>query len=457
MMKKCPVCNAMVSVGAEDICPLCGGKITATFWGMTEEEQALYVRKLALAMKERLSHGTSGQRAATPAAPRRGSAGPAHSVRPEGSQGALYSEATPVPVLERDQFEYPDEFKARIEAHPPVVAGSVELLKGHYDLASGVFPVKVEWLEWVKPLLKQGLVSTAFFRADRDFARSVHLSGSTHPVFVHFRMEGEKPVAAGVELVLLGQPISLEIDRQTQPTEPVHPVWKEPLTGMEFIWVKAGSYPMGAGDWDHEGYPHEKPVHTVHLDGFWLGKYPVTQGEWEKIMGSNPSHFKMGGGYPVECVSWLDTMQFIKRLTALNSELHSFRLPTEAEWEYGCRSGGRPEKYAGGAEESDLEDLGWHSGNSGGELCEVGAKRPNALGLHDMSGNVWEWCEDIYSDTAYEHHDPSNPAWHTGEPDRVIRGGSWYTGPKTARCSSRGFLDQTFRRHFVGFRLVRTR
>lgn len=457
MTKKCPVCNAMVPVGDEDICPQCGGKIKPTFRGMTEEEQALYVRKLALAIGEGLSRRTPGQRPAAVDPVQQERPGPADSVVQASSQRALYSEETPVPVLERDRFEYPEEFKARIEAHPPIVAGSAQLLKEHYDLTLEVFPVKVQWLEWVKPLLKQRLVSTAFFRADRDFARSIHLSGSIHPVYVRLRVEGEKPAVSGAELYLLGQSIPLETGRPKHSSEPVHQVWEEPVTGMELIWVEPGCYAMGAGDWDSQGYPHEKPVHKVCLDGFWMGKYPVTQGEWERIMGSNPSSFKLGGRYPVECISWLDTRQFIKRLKALNDGLYTFRLPTEAEWEYACRSGGKPEKYAGGADESDLEELGWHAGNSESSLQEVGAKKPNSLGLHDMSGNVWEWCEDIYNDTAYERHDQTNPAWRTGEPDRVIRGGSWYSNPSTARCSSRGFLDETFRRHFVGFRLVRTR
>ena len=159
----------------------------------------------------------------------------------------------------------------------------------------------------------------------------------------------------------------------------------------------------------------------------------------------------------MECVSWLEARQFVRKLTALNEDLYKFRLPTEAEWEYACRSGGKPEKYAGGADDGRIEELAWHEGNSEGTSHEVGTKIPNSLGLFDMSGNVWEWCEDIYSDTAYEHHDRSNPAWYEGELDRVIRGGSWYSKPHTARCSSRGFLDQTYRRHFVGFRLVRTR
>lgn len=457
MKTKCPVCSATVTVTEENTCPQCGAKVGITFWEMTEEEQAFYVRRLALAMKEGLPRRAPDQRASGANPARREKPGPVDSAAREGAPRAIYSETTPVPALERDRFEFPEEFKARIEAHPPIVAGSAELLKEHYDLAARLFPVKVQWLDWVKPLLKQGLAATPFFRAERDLARSAHLSGPIHPVYVHLRVEGEKPAVSAMELVLLGRPVPLEVSRGEHPSGPLPPQWKEPATGMEFVWVEGGTFSMGAGGWDPEGFPHEKPVHPVRLDGFWMGKYPVTQGEWLKVMGNNPSQFKLGDGYPVECISWLEARQFIKRLSALDGELYLFRLPTEAEWEYACRSGGKPEKYAGGTEESALEELAWHAGNSEDTPHEVGTRKPNALGLFDMSGNVWEWCEDIYCDTAYARHDGTNPAWVEGEPDRVIRGGSWYSSPHTARCSSRGFLDQTYRRHFVGFRLVRVR
>lgn len=457
MTKMCPVCHAMVSVEQETVCPRCGGKVVPGFWDMSEEERASHVRKLAVAMKEGASRRSSGKAPAPADAVWKGLFGQAAgSAAGTPLPPAVYSETTPVPTVERDRFEYPEEFKTRIATHPPVVAGSAQLLKDHYDLASEILPVRLEWREWVKPLLGDRLAATAAIHAGRDLARSIHLSGPVHPVYVRLQAVGEKAVVAAVELLLPGGPVVLETgglrhSRGCSPSE-----WKEPVTGMEFVWVDAGSYAMGAGDWDGRGFPHEKPVHTVCLDGFWMGKYPVTQGEWGKVTGSNPSQFKLGDRHPVECVSWLDSKQFIKRLTALGDDLYTFRLPTEAEWEYACRSGGKPEPYAGSADGSDCDALAWHAENSDGSPHEVGSKRPNSLGLHDMSGNVWEWCEDIYCDTAYERHDAANPVWCAGEPDRVIRGGSWYTNPRTARSCSRGFLDQTFRRHFVGLRLVRT-
>jgi len=165
----------------------------------------------------------------------------------------------------------------------------------------------------------------------------------------------------------------------------------------------------------------EHPVHEVDLDGFWFGRYPVTQTEWSHIMGSNPSSSKKGNHYPVENISWSDIREFIEKLNT--DDTATFRLPTEAEWEYAARSGGRDEKYAGG---SDVDRVAWYVGNSGGHIHPLGRKAPNSLGLCDMSGNVMEWWEDWYKDDFYSNSNEMNPVCtdnHSGL--RVMRGGSW--------------------------------
>jgi len=238
--------------------------------------------------------------------------------------------------------------------------------------------------------------------------------------------------------------------------------WKEPITGMDFSWVPSGTYRMGCGAWDNEGNRDEFPAHDVFIDGFWMGKYLVTQDQWEslmsnpffkKVMPNNPSWFKMGKDHPVDQVSWNDAHEFAQKLISSNKGKYHFRLPTEAEWEYAARSGGKSQKYAGG---KNLNDLAWYSVNSGMTSKPVGKKLPNGLGLYDMSGNVYEWCLDTYSESAYKKHDNSNPVI-TGEGvKRVIRGGSWSNSAHEMRCAYRASVNQDFKVNYIGFRLVMT-
>ncbi len=240
-------------------------------------------------------------------------------------------------------------------------------------------------------------------------------------------------------------------------------IWKEPVTGMEFVWVPKGCYEMGCGNWTSDCYRDEKPVHEVCVDGFWMGKTEVTQGQWKQIMGENPAWFKKGDNYPVEKVRWPEVEKFAKKLSSLSHELYKFRLPTEAEWEYAARSGGKPEKYAGG---SELDRVAWYNGNSNRSTHAVATKDPNGLGLFDINGNVNEWCVDNYRAWAYRKHKRNNPLLreervHT----RIYRGGSWKSKPKSARCSARSYeygiglppYTAPYQSNDLGFRLVRSK
>ncbi len=222
--------------------------------------------------------------------------------------------------------------------------------------------------------------------------------------------------------------------------------WTEPVTGMIFVWVPGGCYMMGCG----EGNNNEKPVHEVCVDGFWMGQTEVTQGQWQRVMDSNPSYFKKGDNYPVEKVSWEDAGEYILKLNGMGNV--KFRLPSEAEWEYAARSGGKAEKYSGG---SDLDGVAWYFNNSGDGTHPVRTKKGNGLGIYDMSGNVWEWCEDVYLADIYSRSNKKNPVYHYGCPGRVIRGGSWNYGPDYMRCAFRYNDDPAFRDYDVGFRLLR--
>ena len=204
------------------------------------------------------------------------------------------------------------------------------------------------------------------------------------------------------------------------------------------------------GDTFGVGLENEQPVHEVSIDQFYMGRFPVTQEQWKILMHENPSQFK-GDHHPVERVTFQAVLDFAKRLTEVNQGKLIFMLPTEAQWEYAARSGGRNEKYAGG---DNFEKLAWCEENSESGTNPVGKKTPNGLGIYDMSGNVWEWCHDYFSENAYRFHDNINPVCEKKGPDRVIRGGGWNTDAWSARCARRfGFPAQYFGSS-LGFRLV---
>jgi formylglycine-generating enzyme required for sulfatase activity len=226
---------------------------------------------------------------------------------------------------------------------------------------------------------------------------------------------------------------------------------------MEFIWVPGGCYEMGCGNWTSDCTRDEKPVHEVCVDGFWMGKTEVTQGQWKRVMGNNPAEFKKGDNYPVENAIWADIEKFIIKLSSSTTGAYKFRLPTEAEWEYACRSGGKPEKYAGG---SDIDEVAWYHGNSNRSAHAVATKAPNGLGLFDMNGNVHEWCLDSYNGHAYSAHKHNGHAYSAHKRDnplytekwckvKVYRGGSWNSESKYARCAARA-NDIAFAATFIG-------
>lgn len=228
--------------------------------------------------------------------------------------------------------------------------------------------------------------------------------------------------------------------------------WTEPVTGMEFVWVEGGCYEMGCGSWTSDCYKDEKPVHEVCLDGFWMGKYEVTQGQWREIMGGNPSIFKSGDNFPVENVSWDDVQDFISKLNQRSDTKYS--LPTEAQWEYAARSGGKEQKYAGG---DNANTVAWYDSNSGEKTHGVGTKSSNGLGIYDMSGNVWEWCRDVYDEDAYSKHGRQNPVVTTGSTSRVDRGGSWYFNARDVRAANRSGFSADYRYIRLGFRFCVSR
>lgn len=227
---------------------------------------------------------------------------------------------------------------------------------------------------------------------------------------------------------------------------------RDTVTGMEFIAVKGGCFQMG--DTFGDGGSEEKPVHEVCVSDFSIGKYEVTYGQWQKIMGSDPSYFSFcGADCPVEQVSWDGVQEFLRKLNKRRggSVIRPYRLPTEAEWEYAARSGGKQEKYSGG---SDIDAVAWYGSNSDIKTHQVGRKQANDLGLYDMSGNVWEWVNDWYDDGYYRKSPRDNPQGPITGSRRVSRGGSWINDPANVRASTR-YNYVPGRRYFdLGFRLV---
>jgi formylglycine-generating enzyme required for sulfatase activity len=227
--------------------------------------------------------------------------------------------------------------------------------------------------------------------------------------------------------------------------------WRDATTGMEFVRVPGGCYAMGDtfGGGDH----NEQPVHEACLSGYWIGRYEVTQGQWRALMAHNPAAYAAGDEHPVDSVNQADIAEFVRRIAARNPG-RTFRLPTEAEWEYACRGGGRLEKF-GGAPPPAGANTAEYAERHGEGSTPVGSFPPNALGLHDMSGNLWEWVSDVYAADAYLRHDRADPHYQAEGPARLLRGGGWSHDAIFARCSKRHMhCRPTARFDFVGFRLV---
>jgi len=228
--------------------------------------------------------------------------------------------------------------------------------------------------------------------------------------------------------------------------------------GMEFVELPAGSFEMGSPPGEPGSFEGERPVHTVTFDySFEIMTTEVTQAMWEELLQnpwSDPSHFT-GPDRPVDNILWEECQEFVDAMNALDP-VHEYRLPSEAEWEYACRAGTATRFYWGDDPEySQILQYAWFSENSGGETHPVGEKLPNSLGLFDMSGNGWEWCQDTWHSN-YEGAASDGSAWVDGSDDHIIRGGGWVIGARYCRSAHREYISAGNTYSFLGFRLVRT-
>ena len=239
-----------------------------------------------------------------------------------------------------------------------------------------------------------------------------------------------------------------------------------PLPGMDFVSIPAGSFEMGSPSSENNRDSNES-LHSVRVGSFEIMTTEVTQGMWEEVMGSNPSHdYGEGSNYPVYYVSWEDCQEFIAKLNDLDRG-HTYRLPTEAEWEYACRAGTSSAYYWGSSSsesvmkqncwyEKNADDGYWSTPHASHEGTQpVGMKSPNAWGLYDMSGNVYEWCQDVYT-SDYSSCPTDGSAYRGQGSYRVLRGGGWSSRARLCRSANRGGLSPGGRDLNLGFRLARS-
>jgi formylglycine-generating enzyme len=237
----------------------------------------------------------------------------------------------------------------------------------------------------------------------------------------------------------------------------------------DMIFVEGGTYTMGCTGEQQDCAPDEYPAHPVTIGDFYISRYEVSQRLWREVIGTNPSTFKNGDDCPVETITWQEVQVFLQKLNERNRHLPDsnllYRLPTEAEWEYAARGGGLAVMFGNGQNTADPKQLNFQGSWAVKLYSKAGIDRqktvavgsvglPNALGLYDMSGNVWEWCADYYNADYYKQSPATNPKGPTVGLLRVRRGGSWSTPAQRCRTAHRGSGPPGVRYSFVGLRLA---
>ena len=267
---------------------------------------------------------------------------------------------------------------------------------------------------------------------------------------------------SNLQITLTKEAMATQQSSVTQPIVPQQPVAQTPVTNsdnitipvkdgisIDMVRVEAGMFTMGATPEMEEPFDNEEPTHKVMLtNDYYIGKYEVTQALWQTVMGNNPSNFK-GDNLPVETVSWDDCQEFICKLNIITGK--KFRLPTEAEWEYAARGGkkSRGYRYSGS---NNISDVAWCDSNSGSKTHAVGSKQANELGIYDMSGNVWEWCQDWYE--KYSSSFQTDPTGAYSGSNRVFRGGCWFFPAGFCCASYRANGTPAEGGKFIGLRLA---
>ncbi len=307
-------------------------------------------------------------------------------------------------------------------------------------------PLSINWNLWTKQLDREG-----FINIPTDKVETLLKEGEQKPVYVYLDMVEDALRISKIVLVGLGEEIVVSF-------WPCGTVKYDPVSNMEFVWIPGRSFTLGTSAADEGSPGSEKPAHDVFINGFWMGKYEVTQAQWERIMGqdnlesNNAQTIHDTGDYPVMA----DNDEFIVRLNE-SAKADIYRLPSEAEWEYAAKAGSNG-KYCFGDDITKLEEYAWYSKNSGGTVHPVGQLNPNKWGLYDMHGNVSELCEDAWHPN-YDNAPVDGSVWKGGhETARVVRGGGIEDPPVFLRSTSRSVYDSGSDTQFhqsSGFRLVR--
>ena len=280
-----------------------------------------------------------------------------------------------------------------------------------------------------------------------DYGISSLAEGGTYTLtLVDAYMLAQQPtVQPDIQTPVVGTTTQLAAQSSASPD--VLPVKVNGVT-FNMIKVDGGTFTMGATSEMMNPWNSEKPTHQVTLSTYYIGETEVTQSLWQAVMGSNPSYPK-GDNLPVKRVSWNDCQDFIKKLNEMTGR--TFRLPTEAEWEFAAR-GGNKSKHTRYSGSKDIDDVAWYDGNSGNKTHPVKGKKANELGIYDMSGNVWEWCQDYYG--SYSSTSQTNPTGPDSGSYRVYRGGSWNCFAWYCRSSIRFYYAPDLSSDNLGLRLV---
>mgnify|MGYP000308897754 CR=1 FL=1 len=272
--------------------------------------------------------------------------------------------------------------------------------------------------------------------------KEINLRELNKSLEIDFSVNNKGNLDAVIELVSLFMGYEMVVWNSSILTETAR-VIKVGNVSFKMIYVAGGTFNMG------EGIHREEPVHKVTLDSFFIAETQVTQELWESVMGDNPSHFK-GKQNPVEYVSWDDCKSFIEKINKMTGL--RFRLPTEAEWEYAAKGGNKSKGYSEYSGDNDIETVAWFSGNSNNTTHPVKQLKPNELGIYDMCGNVWEWCEDGYSEYFISHK--TNPIVNKKNYSKVIRGGAYYLPKENCFLFQRSCMPKGFDGCLIGFRLA---